>query len=47
MDTAVWTVVVVAEASEIVKHYGVASLTGDDCAGEWPVEFSPDVRHCL
>jgi hypothetical protein len=31
--------VVVTEASEIVKRYGVASVTGDDCAGEWPVEF--------
>ena len=30
--------VVVAEASEIVKGYGVASVTGDNYAGEWPVE---------
>ena len=30
--------VVVAEASEIVNGYSVASVTGDNCAGEWPVE---------
>jgi hypothetical protein len=30
--------VVVAKASEIVKGYGIASVTGDNYAGEWPVE---------
>jgi hypothetical protein len=30
--------VVVAELSEIVKYYGIASVIGDNYAGEWPVE---------
>jgi hypothetical protein len=30
--------VVVKEASEIVKGYGVAAVVGDNYAGEWPVE---------
>jgi hypothetical protein len=30
--------VVVAELSEIVKGFGIASVTGDNYAGEWPVE---------
>jgi len=35
--------VVVAEASEIVKAYGIASVIGDNYAGEWPVE---SFRNC-
>ena len=30
--------VVVAELSEIVKYYGIASVIADNYAGEWPVE---------
>lgn len=29
--------VVVAEASDILKGYGIASITGDGYAGEWPI----------
>jgi hypothetical protein len=32
--------VVVAEASEIVKAYGVAAVMEDNYAGEWPVKRS-------
>jgi hypothetical protein len=35
--------VVVAEASEIVIGYGIASVIGDNYAGEWPVE---SFRNC-